>query len=159
MLARRTVLRLAAGAAALPAASQMAGAQDHPKQQPSAQSIAPLAERLAAYADRLRLRISMLRPMSGSRRTLSIQSDVASAPSTRHRSIFAVTSRLRSAVMPPSSVPIGVRHLSSRPSPMAPLSATSTSTTPMSDASPFTPAITLRPASRWQSPSGQAPGT
>jgi 2-methylcitrate dehydratase len=32
----------------------MAGAQDHPKQQPSAQSIAPLAERLAAYADRLR---------------------------------------------------------------------------------------------------------
>jgi 2-methylcitrate dehydratase len=33
----------------------------------------------------------MLRPLSGSRRTLSIQSDVASAPSTRHRSIFAVT--------------------------------------------------------------------
>jgi len=51
--ARRAVLRLAAGAAALPAASRMADAQDHPKP-PSAQSIAPLAERLAAYADRLR---------------------------------------------------------------------------------------------------------
>jgi 2-methylcitrate dehydratase len=53
-LARRAVLHLAAGAAALTAASRMAGAQDHPKQRPSEQSIAPLAERLAAYADRLR---------------------------------------------------------------------------------------------------------
>src|ERR1700733_3776673 len=53
-LARRAVLRLAAGAAALPAASRLADAQDHPKQPPSAQSVAPLAERLAAYADRLR---------------------------------------------------------------------------------------------------------
>src|ERR1700728_1825613 len=54
-LARRAVLRLAAGAAALPAASRLADAQDHPKQPPSAQSVAPLAERLAAYANRLRL--------------------------------------------------------------------------------------------------------
>jgi len=53
-LARRAVLRLAAGAAAVPAASRIAGAQDRPKQQPPGQSIAPLAERLAAYADRLR---------------------------------------------------------------------------------------------------------
>jgi 2-methylcitrate dehydratase len=53
-LVRRAVLRLAAGAAALPAASRMADAQDHSNQPPSAQSIAPLAERLAAYADRLR---------------------------------------------------------------------------------------------------------
>jgi 2-methylcitrate dehydratase len=52
-LARRAVLRLAAGAAALPAASRIAGAQDRP-QQPSQPSICPLAERLAAYADRLR---------------------------------------------------------------------------------------------------------
>ena len=52
-LARRAVLRLAAGAAALPAALRMAGAQDPPKQ-PSGQSIAPLADKLAAYADRLR---------------------------------------------------------------------------------------------------------
>ena len=52
-LARRAVLRLAAGAAALPAASRIAGAQDRP-QQPSQPSIRPLAERLAAYADRLR---------------------------------------------------------------------------------------------------------
>jgi 2-methylcitrate dehydratase len=52
-LARRAVLRLAAGAAALPAASRMADAQDHPKP-PPAQSVTPLAERLAAYADRLR---------------------------------------------------------------------------------------------------------
>ncbi|MGA2993885.1 MmgE/PrpD family protein [Bradyrhizobium sp.] len=50
-LARRAVLRLAAGAAALPAASWAADAQDHPK---PAQSVAPLAERLAVYADRLR---------------------------------------------------------------------------------------------------------
>src|SRR5580658_7906356 len=53
-LARRAVLHLAAGAAALPAVSQMAGAQDRPKQPSPAQSVAPLAERLAAYADRLR---------------------------------------------------------------------------------------------------------
>jgi 2-methylcitrate dehydratase len=53
-LARRAVLRLVAGAAALPAASRMADAQDHPKQPPPAQSVAPLAERLAAYTDRLR---------------------------------------------------------------------------------------------------------
>src|SRR5580692_10904055 len=52
-LARRAVLRLAAGAAALPAASKMAGAQDRPKQA-SQPSFRPLAERLAAYADRLR---------------------------------------------------------------------------------------------------------
>ena len=52
-LARRAVLRLAAGAAALPAASRMAGAQNHSKP-PSEHSAAPLAERLAAYADRLR---------------------------------------------------------------------------------------------------------
>jgi 2-methylcitrate dehydratase len=52
-LARRAVLRLAAGAAALPAASRLADAQDHSKP-PPAQSVAPLAERLAAYADRLR---------------------------------------------------------------------------------------------------------
>jgi 2-methylcitrate dehydratase len=53
-LARRAVLRLAAGAAALPAGSKMAGAQDHPKQRPPERSVVPLAERLAAYADRLR---------------------------------------------------------------------------------------------------------
>src|SRR3984957_2903238 len=53
-LARRAVLRLAAGAASLPAASRIAGAQNHPRQPPSEQSAAPLAERLAAYADRLR---------------------------------------------------------------------------------------------------------
>src|ERR1700722_16529815 len=53
-LARRAVLRLAAGAAALPAASRMAAAQDLPKQPPLGQSVAPLAARLAAYADRLR---------------------------------------------------------------------------------------------------------
>jgi 2-methylcitrate dehydratase len=53
-LARRAVLRLAAGAAALPAASRMAAAQDRPKQPPLGQSVAPLAARLAAYADRLR---------------------------------------------------------------------------------------------------------
>jgi 2-methylcitrate dehydratase len=52
-LARRAVLRLAAGAAGLPAASRMAGAQNHSKP-PSEHSAAPLAERLAAYADRLR---------------------------------------------------------------------------------------------------------
>src|SRR5580692_5333037 len=52
-LARRAVLRLAAGAAALPAASKIAGAQDRPKQ-PSQPSIRPLAEGLAGYADRLR---------------------------------------------------------------------------------------------------------
>ena len=53
-LARRAVLRLAAGAAALPAASRLADAQDHSKQSSSAQSVAPLAERLAAYTDCLR---------------------------------------------------------------------------------------------------------
>jgi 2-methylcitrate dehydratase len=53
-LARRAVLRLAAGAAGLPVASRIARAQDRPKQQPPEQSIAPLAERLAVYADRLR---------------------------------------------------------------------------------------------------------
>jgi 2-methylcitrate dehydratase len=52
-LARRAVLRLAAGAAALPAA-RMAAAQDRPKQPPLGQSVAPLAARLAGYADRLR---------------------------------------------------------------------------------------------------------
>src|SRR5471032_899183 len=53
-LARRAVLRLAVGAVALPAASRMAAAQDRPKQPPLGQSVAPLAARLAAYADRLR---------------------------------------------------------------------------------------------------------
>src|SRR6202795_3955523 len=53
-LPRRAFLQLAAGAAALPVASRMAGAQNHPIQPPSGQSIRPLAERLAAYADRLR---------------------------------------------------------------------------------------------------------
>jgi 2-methylcitrate dehydratase len=53
-LARRAVLRLAAGAVALPAASRMAAAQDRPKQPPLGQSVAPLAARLAGYADRLR---------------------------------------------------------------------------------------------------------
>ena len=52
--ARRAVLRLAAVVASLPATSRIAGAQDRSKQPASAQSAAPLAERLAAYADRLR---------------------------------------------------------------------------------------------------------
>jgi 2-methylcitrate dehydratase len=53
-LPRRAFLHLAAGAAALPLASRIAGAQDHPAQPPSEQPIRPLAERLAAYADGLR---------------------------------------------------------------------------------------------------------
>jgi 2-methylcitrate dehydratase len=53
-LARRAVLRLAAGVAVSPIASRMAGAQDNPKQQSTQPSIKPLAERLAAYAHRLR---------------------------------------------------------------------------------------------------------
>jgi 2-methylcitrate dehydratase len=53
-LARRAVLCLAASAAALPAVSRVAAAQDRPQQPPSGQSVAPLAARLAAYADRLR---------------------------------------------------------------------------------------------------------
>src|SRR3984957_3420350 len=53
-LPRRAFLQLAAGAAALPVASRMAGAQSHPIQPPSGQPVRPLAERLAAYADGLR---------------------------------------------------------------------------------------------------------
>ena len=50
-LPRRTFLRLAAGAATLPAASPIAGVQGR---SPSEQPVRPLAERLAAYADGLR---------------------------------------------------------------------------------------------------------
>jgi 2-methylcitrate dehydratase len=49
-LPRRGFLHLAAGAAALPAVSRLARAQNHPAPLPS---IRPLAERLAAYADGL----------------------------------------------------------------------------------------------------------
>jgi 2-methylcitrate dehydratase len=50
-LPRRVFLHLAAGAAALPAASRLAYSQSQPTGQPP---IRPLAERLAAYADGLR---------------------------------------------------------------------------------------------------------
>src|SRR5580704_1808132 len=50
-LPRRAFLHLAAGAAALPAASRLAYSQSGPTGQPS---VRPLAERLAAYADGLR---------------------------------------------------------------------------------------------------------
>src|SRR3984957_12239692 len=53
-LLRRAFLHLAAGAAALPAASGIAYPQSHPTGQPSEASARPLAERLAAYADGLR---------------------------------------------------------------------------------------------------------
>src|SRR6202165_4741020 len=53
-LPRRAFLQLAAGAAALPVASRIPGAQNHPIQPPSGQPVRPLAERLAAYADGLR---------------------------------------------------------------------------------------------------------
>src|ERR1700680_1524885 len=53
-LPRRAFLQLAAGAVALPVASRIASAQDHPTQRPSDQPVRPLAERLAAYADGLR---------------------------------------------------------------------------------------------------------
>src|SRR3984957_1572023 len=53
-LPRRAFLQLAAGAAALPVASRMAGAQSHPIQPPSGQPVRTLAEGLAAYADGLR---------------------------------------------------------------------------------------------------------
>src|SRR5580704_14659226 len=53
-LARRAFLNLAAGAAALPAASRIAGAQSRPIAPPSEPSVRPLAKRLAAYADGLR---------------------------------------------------------------------------------------------------------
>src|ERR1700730_16164065 len=49
-LPRRAFLQLAAGAAALPVASRMAGAQNHPIQPPSGQPVRPLAGRLGAYA-------------------------------------------------------------------------------------------------------------
>jgi 2-methylcitrate dehydratase len=51
-LPRRTFLRLAAGAAALPLASRIAHSQNLPAGQDS--SVRPLAERLAAYANSLR---------------------------------------------------------------------------------------------------------
>ena len=51
---RRAFLRLAAGAAALPAASRIAYPQSGPAGQPSDPSVRPLAERLAIYADGLR---------------------------------------------------------------------------------------------------------
>jgi 2-methylcitrate dehydratase len=54
-LPRRRFLHLAAGAAAIPAVSRIASAQTDPAPPPSEQSAnRPLAERLAAYADRLR---------------------------------------------------------------------------------------------------------
>jgi hypothetical protein len=51
---RRRFLRLAAGAAAVPAISAIVRAQPAPTSVPSKQSSRPLAERLAGYADRLR---------------------------------------------------------------------------------------------------------
>src|SRR3984957_2617258 len=53
-LLRRAFLHLAAGAAALPAASGIAYPQSRPTGQPSEPPVRPLAERLAAYADGLR---------------------------------------------------------------------------------------------------------
>src|SRR5450631_4893819 len=50
----RAFLHLAAGAAALPAASRIAYPQSHPTGPPSEQPVRPLAERLAFYADGLR---------------------------------------------------------------------------------------------------------
>jgi 2-methylcitrate dehydratase len=47
---RRQFLRLAAGVAALPVASQMARAEEHPASQVAERRERPLAERLAAYA-------------------------------------------------------------------------------------------------------------
>src|SRR6202790_1251397 len=52
-LPRRAFLHWAAGAAALPVASGIAGAQDRPGRPASEQAVRPLAERLAAYADGL----------------------------------------------------------------------------------------------------------
>ena len=51
---RRQLLRLAAGAAALPLSVRTARAQSHPAPQLSEGSVRPLAERLAAYVDGLR---------------------------------------------------------------------------------------------------------
>ena len=53
-LRRRGFLHLAAGAAAGSAISRIASAQNHPTPPPPEQSVRPLAERLAAYADGLR---------------------------------------------------------------------------------------------------------
>src|SRR5271169_304626 len=53
-LPRRAFLHLAAGTAALPIASRIASAQNHPIAPRSEQPVRPLAERLAAYADGLR---------------------------------------------------------------------------------------------------------
>src|SRR6202162_3249671 len=53
-LPRRAFLHLAAGAAALPAASGIAYPQNRPIGQAPEPSVRPLAERLAAYADGLR---------------------------------------------------------------------------------------------------------
>lgn len=53
-LPRRAFLRLATGAAALPAVSKFAAAQNQPAPSPSEPFVRPLAERLAAYADGLR---------------------------------------------------------------------------------------------------------
>jgi len=51
---RRQFLLLTAGAAAFPLLTSLAGAQTEATKHPAGQSAAPLAERLAAYADRLR---------------------------------------------------------------------------------------------------------
>src|SRR6202047_4541896 len=53
-LPRRSFLHLAAGAATLPVASRIAGAQNTPTQRPAEPPARSLAERLAAYADGLR---------------------------------------------------------------------------------------------------------
>src|SRR5262249_30495715 len=51
---RRQFLLLTAGAAAFPLFTSLAGAQTEATKHPAEQSADPLAERLAAYADRLR---------------------------------------------------------------------------------------------------------
>jgi hypothetical protein len=100
--------------------------------------------------------ISTPQPSSGSRPMSSTRSDAASARSTSDRSAFAATSHLASTAAQPLSAPIGAPRPTLLPLPMARLSATSTSTTPIRGAFPSIQAIISQHASRWRRPSGPA---
>src|SRR6202165_2924161 len=117
-LPRRAFLQLAAGAAALPVASRIPGAQNHPIQPPSGQPVRPLAGRLAAYADGLRY--DDIDAATIERVKTHVIDTIGCGIGAFDEKPVGIcpTVALAAEVTQPLSAPIGARHLTLRPSPM-----------------------------------------
>ena len=152
-LLRRAFLHLAAGAAALPAASRIAYPQSPPTVTPSEPSVRTLAEGLAAYADGLRY--DDIDAATIERVKTHVIDTIGCGIGAFDERPVSICRNVALAVSVNATI-IGTDRRTTPDLASFANGAASTSMTHMWDAFPFIRAIILRRASRWRRPSGPA---